>query len=107
MSDSILKVWAVADRTFGQDMWVEKYDIEVQPEVLESIIFADGMLINGAFGGRIWLTFDRDKAHKFASGAEALEAWGAVSKTRPVRPDGRPNKPLTALSIQVEPARLS
>jgi hypothetical protein len=103
----ILNVWAAGDYVFERSVWLERYDIEAEPTVKESIAFKDGMLINGGFGGRIWLTADRDKAHKFASAAEAMAAWGAVSKTRPVRPDGRPNKPLTALSIHVEPASLS
>jgi hypothetical protein len=107
MTESILHVWAAADHVFDRDMWLEKYDVDAEPVIEESIVFADGILINGVWGGRIWLTANRDEAHRFASAADALEAWNIVSKTRPTRPDGLPNKPLTALSIHVEPARLS
>jgi hypothetical protein len=107
MTESIMKVHAAADHQFDSPLWLEKYDLDAEPQVAESFLFKDGAVVNGAWGGRIWLTANRDEAHKFASGREALEAWGTVSKTRPVRPDGRPNKPLTALTIEVEPARLS
>jgi hypothetical protein len=107
MSESIMKVWAAADHMFERPMWLEKYDLDAEPVATESFLFADGALINGVNGGRIWLTSKRDEAHKFASVDEVFETWNTVSKTRPVRPDGRPNKPLTALSIEVEPVRLS
>jgi|SRR5580693_650977 len=111
MADSfgevIIKVIAAADHEFGRAFWLESYNVDVEPTITESVLLADGVLINGAFGGRIWLTANRDEARKFASASAALEAWNTVSKSRPVRPDGRPNKPLTALSIHVEPARLS
>jgi hypothetical protein len=107
VTESIMKVYAAADHGFDGDMWLESYDVDAEPSIAESILLADGAIVNGAWGGRIWLTTKRDEAHKFASGADALEAWNTVSKTRPVRPDGRPNKPLAALTITVEPARLS
>jgi hypothetical protein len=42
-------------------------------------------------------------AKRFATSAEAMIFWNKVSTVRPLRADGRPNKPLTALSIIVEP----
>jgi len=36
--------------------------------------------------------------------SDAMIFWGTQSNTVPLRPDGKPNKPLTALSIEVEPA---
>ena len=107
MTESIMKVYAAADHQFDSPMWLEKYDLDAEPDNPESFLFKGGALINGVNGGRIWLTGNREEAHKFANAAEALEAWGAVSKSNPVRWDGEPNKPLTALTIEVEPARLS
>jgi len=49
-------------------------------------------------------TFTKNKleALKFQSAAEALALWNAQSETQPMRPDGRPNKPLTAFTISIE-----
>lgn len=52
--------------------------------------------------GRVWTTADPTKALKFADLAEALEFWKTESKTKPLRPDGKPNRPMTALTIEVE-----
>jgi hypothetical protein len=107
MTESIMKVWAAADHMFDKPMWLEKFDVDAEPSSSESFLFKDGALVNGVNGGRIWLTGNRDAAHKFASVDEVFATWNTVSKTRPRRPDGLPNKPLTALSIEVEPVRLS
>lgn len=47
-------------------------------------------------------TDDVAKAQKFPSFEAAMACWNAQSKARPLRPDGRPNKPLTAFSVTVE-----
>lgn len=39
----------------------------------------------------------------FPSVVEALEFWKTVDPRRPVRPDGQPNRPLTAFTVSVEP----
>jgi hypothetical protein len=54
--------------------------------------------------GRGYVTFtpDIDKAMKFTSKAEALEYWRTRSKTVPTRPDGKPNRPLTAYHVMIE-----
>lgn len=44
-------------------------------------------------------TADLEKARRFADAAEAIECWRAVPNAKPVRPDGRPNRPLTAFSV--------
>ena len=51
--------------------------------------------------GRGDATFTPDvaKAMKFDSFIAAMECWSKQSKTRPLRPDGKPNKPLTAFSV--------
>jgi hypothetical protein len=35
---------------------------------------------------------------------EAVKVWLAVDPEHPVRPDGKPNRPLTAFTVEVEPA---
>jgi len=55
----------------------------------------------GGMGDERW-TDDVTKAKTFPTFADAMECWKAESSIRPVRPDGRPNRPLTAFSITVE-----
>ena len=47
-------------------------------------------------------TLDPDYAMRFPSAAEAMQFWNRQSKVRPRRPDGRPNKPMTALTVVIE-----
>lgn len=53
--------------------------------------------------GHVGLTGDPKKAKTFGSQREAWEFWRQQSKVRPLRPDGKPNRPLTAFSIAIEP----
>lgn len=48
-------------------------------------------------------TTDRAEAKEFKDAGEALEFWRTVSKVRPQRPDGKPNRPLTVLTVEVAP----
>lgn len=54
------------------------------------------------FGDDRW-TDDIAKAQKFESFEAAAACWNAQSTKRPFRDDGKPNKPLTAYSITIEP----
>jgi hypothetical protein len=54
--------------------------------------------------GEITFTDDLGAARKFASFQDVMECWKTQSKVRPLRDDGKPNRPLTAFSIQ--PKRL-
>lgn len=58
-----------------------------------------------AFDGRGFVDFTDDPARAihFATQAEAIEFWRQVPKSRPVREDGRPNRPLMAFSVEVQP----
>jgi hypothetical protein len=58
-----------------------------------------------AHDGRGAATFTRNKrnAMRFASQGDALNFWTQRSKTRPNRPDGKPNRPLTVLNVTIEP----
>ena len=46
-------------------------------------------------------TEDIDRAMQFEDVMAAGEFWRTISKTRPVRPDGQPNRPLTALCVEI------
>ena len=55
-----------------------------------------------AFDGRgeaEW-TLTLSEAARFASFTEAMEHWRQVPKARPLRPDGKPNRPLCAFSVE-------
>ena len=56
-----------------------------------------------AHGGRGDATFtdDPNDALCFPNAAEALKAWQTRSVTRPDRPDGKPNRPLTAFTVEI------
>lgn len=57
-----------------------------------------------AFGGRglIETTPDPLRALAFDNGQDALREWQRTSRTHPIRAnDGRPNRPLTAYTVEV------
>jgi hypothetical protein len=56
------------------------------------------------YGGRITLTTRRSEALRFNSRVDAMMAWNTVSTRQPLRPDRQPNKPMTALTVEIEPA---
>ena len=57
-----------------------------------------------AFGGQGHgeFTDDLDRAMRFTNNGEAFEFWSRQSTVRPLRPDGKPNKPFTALTVSIE-----
>lgn len=54
---------------------------------------------NGA--GDAVTTDDPTKAARFANAGDAFECWRSVPRSLPQRPDGKPNRPLTAFTIEV------
>lgn len=66
--------------------WLESYDPE-------------------AFDGRghVKWTTDPQKAARFPSQEAAWRAWHGSPRCKPVRADGRPNKPLTAYTMSIVP----
>jgi hypothetical protein len=60
-----------------------------------------------AFDGRgdAKFTRDRNRAKMFATHADAWAFWMQVPKSRPLRADGKANRPLTCFTITVEPLR--
>lgn len=51
--------------------------------------------------GRVDWTSDIDAARTFDTAQAAVDLYGTQSQTTPVRPDGRPNKPLTGVRMIV------
>lgn len=49
-----------------------------------------------------WVTNPAEALH-FPDAVEALTLWKQVSKTRPLRQDGLPNRPLTAFTVSILP----
>jgi hypothetical protein len=56
---------------------------------------------HGGQGFATWTDYIRD-ALEFDSFFAAMEYWRQTSKVRPLRPDGRPNRPLTAFSVSIQ-----
>jgi hypothetical protein len=57
-----------------------------------------------AHDGQGWAewTDDPAQARVFPSRMAAFEAWRAVPRARPLRADGRMNRPLTAFTVTIE-----
>jgi hypothetical protein len=58
---------------------------------------------NDGRGSAVW-SHDRREAKRFDSAPDAMLYWRQQSRTRPLREDGKPNRPLTACTIAVERA---
>jgi hypothetical protein len=52
--------------------------------------------------GDVVVTSDPREAIQFADAKHAMAFYRQVSSTRPVRPDGAPNRPLTAFTVTIE-----
>jgi hypothetical protein len=83
-------------------------------KLIQAIGFANGMpcphagqylesfdheVFNGEGYGEF--TPDPAKAKRFPDFAAAVLFWRRPSKVRPRRPDGEPNRPLTALTVEI------
>jgi hypothetical protein len=86
-------------------------------KVIKAVMFANGqpcphagMFLKAAdfnaHDGQGFMTFTAfpENALQFQTAGEALMFWRTQSKVRRFRPDGRPNRPLTALTIEIEDA---
>lgn len=69
---------------------------------------ADGLWVKSytpdGFGGRgeAVLTENKHEAKVYPNATAAMEDWRRVSSTHPIRPgDGKPNRPLTAFTVEV------
>lgn len=77
---------APSGQEFDVPTWIEDYDV-------------DGM--DGV--GWAVLTKDPLKAKVFDSVAEAMNEYLKTSTVKPIRYDGKPNRPLTAYTVLIEP----
>lgn len=57
--------------------------------------------------GHVTFTPDPNLAMKFPDKAAALQYRNTQSKTVPLRPDGRPNRPLTAYSLIIDDVKVA
>jgi hypothetical protein len=57
-------------------------------------------------GGRgdLVVTPHRHAAKRYTNAVDARNEWARVSSTHPRRPDGKPNRPLSAFTITIEDA---
>jgi hypothetical protein len=72
----------------AQPTWLKDFDADAE----------DGF-------GRFEFTTDPDDAKRFEDAAAASEEWRRQSTVRPLRDDGKPNRPLTAYTVIIENAR--
>jgi hypothetical protein len=83
--------------------------------VIKAVCFANGLpcphegqwlksFNHDAFGGRGHGDFTDDvlEAMHFVSKSDAYLFWGRQSTVMPLRPDGKPNRPMTALTVEIE-----
>jgi len=62
--------------------------------------YLKGFDIEAYYGrGTAWFTTNVSEAYRFKSLGELFNTWKTQSKTTPYRPDGKPNRPLTAFNI--------
>lgn len=93
-----MRILSMADGTSTpfDDQWLVEYDPE-----------RDGTDPDGIpMSARVVTTLDRSMARRFTDAQEALACWRQVCRRDPHggRPDGGLNRPLTAFTIEVEPA---
>jgi hypothetical protein len=82
-------IFVLRNEALGTDifLWLKDADIEA----------------NGGQGA-VTFTADRDRAKRFDSPGTAAAFWRTQSRVRPLRPDGQPNRPLTAFTMLTQPA---
>ena len=83
----VIRLVALDDHPVGQ--WLKSYDPEAHGG-------------EGAAEG----TFDLAEALRFPTAGEALLCWRQVPNAKPVRSDGRPNRPLTAFTVEIVPVEV-
>jgi hypothetical protein len=106
MAAIIEAVGLATGELFANQMWVESYNVDSEAFAFtSSLTYAGGRVtgavIEGRWGGHIHLTTDITKAQRFEDNAAAMRAWNTQSGRVPYRPDGHPNKPMTALTVEV------
>jgi hypothetical protein len=80
-----MRIVALGDKLFNDGVYLKSFDFEAH---------------NGQ--GEAEFTKDKAAAKTFASIQEAFSYWVTVPECKPFREDGRPNKPLTATTVEFE-----
>lgn len=79
-----LGVPGIADELIGAPRYLSAFD----PEAHEG-------------RGLVTFTTNPNEAIRYETTTAALEAWRSESRTVPLRPDGKPNRPMTAFTIEL------
>jgi hypothetical protein len=87
-SEVVIKIAGSPWGLLGRELYLHTYVIDGGPLGTPHILFTEY----------------RHMALRFPTGAAALECWRRQSPTHPFRPDGEPNRPLTAFSVEIVPA---
>ncbi len=80
------------------------YTAEPSSATVGSFLQAYSAEAHGGQGEALW-TRDPAKALQFRSTKEAMELWRKIPWNRPTRPDGKPNRPLTSITVSIEPKK--
>lgn len=92
----ILRIWGLPGKVEVSD--VSRSDLE---RLIERGYFLRSFDVDAHDGrGDVTWTADIVQAMRFDSFRAAMEAWRTQSTVQPLRPDGKPNRPLTAFSVQ-------
>ena len=74
-----------------------------QPSDLDGTYIRDYMPDTDPMGrGNLTVTHEKRLAKRFSDFHEAASFWKQQSKRNPLRPDGKPNRPLTAYTVEFE-----
>lgn len=82
----IARLYSVIGPAPGDGMYLARFDPEAH----------DGV-------GEVLVTPIRAHALRFDSARDAFNTWRTVPRNRAWRPDGKPNRPLTAYTMELEP----
>jgi hypothetical protein len=84
---------------------VAGYPLDDQPQgaILGQYLATYDPEAHEGWGEAEWTT-NIDLARRFDSTSDAYDCWRTIPASRPTRPDGKNNRPLTAFSITVEEA---
>jgi len=93
-----------AERWVMRVVGVAGYGYAEALEVPENAWLAEVDYEYGGGRGMARLTDNVEEAMVFPSAMAVHAAWTTVPESRPLRPDGKPNRPLTAYTITAERA---
>jgi hypothetical protein len=81
----VIKIAATPWGMISRDLYLHTFAVDAGPMGTPHILFTER----------------RDLAMRFPSGAAALACWQTQSTRHPLRADGKPNRPLTAFSVEI------